>query len=136
MADEWGIYGPRASIAWQPVFPPLPAVIVMEDRDTGVLWQLTHTADGENIMITDEFRAPRYGNAVDLGVDGGPYLFYPPNTHLRLFVRGGHLGWEELSSPYNGPLVLTRRGMARVFKHVYIPATFFADGHIGWGDWV
>lgn len=102
--------------------PPLPVHIIMTDRDDGTEWVLIHTSDGE-IGVNDE----ALGNHKDFqrfGPYDGPYL--PRVPQIRLFVRGGRLGYEyETLPPWlsdrDQRRVMTRRGTAAEAFEVIVP---------------
>lgn len=133
--DQLGLYG-QPNNFWRSTGRPLPALVIFTDRDDGKEWFLTHTADGSHISLTSGLTVPRSGPIYRAGIDGGPYLFQDPDVYLKLFVRGGHLGYETMSPGGSSGPVLTRRGMARQVKRVYMSFDWHNTGNLAWQDGV
>jgi hypothetical protein len=56
----------------------------------------------------------------------GPYdgPFLPTHPHLRFFVRGGRIGYEELTTRNQTQRILSRKLMQRHTLEVLVPATY------------
>ncbi len=91
--------------------PPLPRFTIFTDRDDGKLWALTHDSTFGFVGIDDV--VPTTATYLKtFGPFEGPVL--PTEPRVRLFVRGGALGYEVIAeSPHVSDLeygrVLTRR---------------------------
>lgn len=124
--------------------PPLPEQIVMTDRADGTLWLLSHN----NTILSDD----RYGyisinSAFDTRNDVVIYPAYegplvlagdPPETTIRLLIRGALLGYE--TEPFIRGIGLrsqagfyTRKGVSSETRKIIIPTTWktFPD-MLGW----
>lgn len=100
--------------------PPLPQIVVLEDRADGTLWALTHDSTGTYVGLTDELPGTRKDFFL-YGAWQGPLV--PSDHRLRLLVRDGHLGYEEVDHPVgvqdiDNARVLTRRTGATKFEIV------------------
>lgn len=103
-----------------PRVPPLPYFIVLIDRDDGTEWVLSHTDDEGTTRVTLN----------DEGLERGPL---PPRTDyvkadwyglgngIRLFVRGGRLGYEVVDGDVKTP-VWTRKGVVRETYKIIVPS--------------
>lgn len=124
--------------------PPRPRYIIMTDRADGTKWLLTHNlvdgpdADGR-IALSNTL--PTTPDKVVYGAYEGPYV--QESTHeqgspvLRLLVREGHLGYEEIGSVEtrsidNAPAI-TRQLTGSVLREVIVPTAWRRDvGALGW----
>lgn len=113
--------------------PALPQNIIMTDRDNGTLWFLTYsltpeTGDGlGRIMITDVL--PSQDRTI-YGPYDGPYVSLHSERIrpvIRLFVRGGFLGYEVVDgqpevTAQSNQRVVPRVGMDRSLREIVIPS--------------
>lgn len=110
---------PRVGSWWnlgRPRVPPLPQNIVMEDRDTGQEWFLTHTGTSPALTVELSADLPAQPDVVRYGPYKGPYL---SNGQVRLYVASGVLAGEygDGLQHYN-QRVLTRRALERSFLEI------------------
>ena len=102
---------------------PLPGYIVMEDRDDGTEWYLSHNAARTRFAINDAAPNPkepvrRYGPYA------GPYIARYPK--IKLLIRGGRLGYEVEELPpwlrdRDNGLVASRRLFDQWYAKVHMP---------------
>lgn len=111
-----------------PRVPPLPQYTVLTDRVDGTLWTLVH--NGDFFGIDDTVHIKRT-DKVEFGAFHGPRLADNPN--VRLLVRNGFLGYEDVTLPvgvtdvnYQRPL--TRRSVDRKTFEILEPVTSFVLG--------
>lgn len=108
--------------------PDLPAIIQFTDRNDGTVWTLMHRASDDRLMLTDEQPRKHFrGHIRRFEAYGEPTL--PGLPHVRVFVRGGRLGYETLPEPLPnaGPLMTRER-------YVYYALEIFAAGWRQAGD--
>ncbi len=94
--------------------PPLPPIVLIQDRATGTWWQMTHDRDDERWAIRDDAVVwPLHFQVARYEAYGEPWVAQP--YPLRFFVRGGRVGVEtgggEGASDRDQAPVSTRRGM-------------------------
>ena len=106
--------------------PGLPHFAVFEDRDDGTEWVLsfsTEEADGNTLHISINDEGLLRGN-LPPRVD---YDFYPADEGcnigkgVRLFVRGGRLGYEIVDGEYQDRPPTARKGVVKRAYHIVIP---------------
>jgi hypothetical protein len=119
----------------------LPQATVLTDRADGKLWHLSHSNTPHLIpdpnhpgqFIDDGFGyitisdvIPTTPDKIVYGPNDGPVL--AGNPRLRLFVRGGYLGVEELetlprpTTDQDQARILTRRGVNKETKELVVQA--------------
>ncbi len=119
--------------------PPTPAFVVLTDRDDGTEWVLSHDSTGEYVAINDAGLVKggdarfNWQDIILYGPYDGPIVPSPSRnrhyelaTKVRLLVRGGFLGYEEInpSQSYGEPTqarILTRRGLSRTIREIIVP---------------
>ena len=111
-----------------PRVPPLPQYTILTDRADGTLWALVH--NGDSFGIDDTVHIKRT-DKVEFGAFHGPRL--ASNPKVRLLVRNGFLGYEDVTLPVgeselNTQRPLTRRGVDRKTFEVIEPSTSFVLG--------
>lgn len=118
-----------------PRIPPLPQFVVFTDRDDGTEWVLSFAAvDGVTyISINDQAlernNLPDRVDAHYVGKEGVPI-----GEGLRLFVRGGRLGYEMVQYVARRP-VWARKGVKREAYPIIIPSSYRTFGDVlGWDD--
>lgn len=116
--------------------PYLPLYIVMEDRDDGTLWALSHGADGEHWAINDELPPAGGTDFKQYGPFDGPYI--AGNSKIRLLIRGGRLGYEynhdvEPRTGQSSGMVASRRYVQPLVNQIIVPSTWSEYGDVlGW----
>lgn len=124
--------------------PPLPPQIIMTDRDTGTLWLLSHTttppaADGWGFISINDTYDTRNDVVVYSAYEGPVVLAGdPPDTTIRLLIRGGLLGYE--TEPFirgigerNQAGHYTRKGSASETRKITIPHSWAKTPDVlGW----
>lgn len=106
------------------ILPVLTQFMVLTDRDDGKLWLLSHHLTSENrdyFMITDTWN-PRKQPEIILGPYDGPFL--PDYPHLRFFIRGGRIGYEEIDTAQQTQRILSRKTMQHYTLEVLVPASY------------
>ena len=99
--------------------PPLPQTIVLTDRATGTKYGLIHDSTG-NFIGLDDAASVVTGEVVIYGAHDGPILSLRPT--VRLLVRNGHLGYEDLPLPTgvtdrdNAPPLSRRGNESKLFE--------------------
>lgn len=104
--------------------PVFTQFMILTDREDGTLWLLTHyvtEAGRDYFAITDEWNA-RKQPLVEYGPYDGPYL--PNHPHLRFFIRGGRIGYEEIEGANQSQRILSRKLMQRHTLEVLVPTSF------------
>jgi len=112
--------------------PQTPNIILMEDREDGTLWQLTHRRSDDRFAIRDD-EVPRFllGWVSRFGPSDGPYV-RAAGRALRLLVRGGRLGYE-VAPMHSSSRVLTRRGLEKTYYLEVTDGNWAVDGDtLGW----
>lgn len=118
--------------------PPLPQFSVFEDRDDGTEWVLSFSleeADGNTLHISINDEGLLRGT-LPPRVD---YHFYPAEegcnlgNGVRLFVRGGRIGYEMIDYEAQDHDPTARVGVRKETHQVVIPTTWtrFPDV-LGW----
>lgn len=111
----------------RPEYPPLPMWVVMEDRDTGVSYLLTHSGDPGSLTLTLSTTIPAR-NVANYGPFDGPWL----NGVVRLYIASGSLNAEVVyPRPGNwNPRVFARRANQRVLLEI----TADADANLSYTE--
>lgn len=95
--------------------PPLPMATVLTDRADGTLWRLSHD-NGTHIGLDDAAEGLT-GEVIIYPALHGPTLTLRPT--VRLLVRNGHLGYEDIPPPtgvsYPPPL-FRRANKSKLFE--------------------
>lgn len=119
--------------------PPLPQFVVFLDRDDGTEWALSHADDDE-----DQTRVTTNTDLTAVKINRGSL---PPRKDvlridnlglgegIRLFVRGGRLGYELTPFETSGVPAQTRIGVVRESYALYRPSSWYEDGdNLAWSD--
>lgn len=121
--------------------PPFPSFIVLEDRDDGTLWVLTHDETGEYVAINDEgllvnpsvSSVVKFPDFVIYPAPSGPIIPDTPSNPIgqaasqkRFFVRGGRIGYEDVADEVEQGRVMTRRRMSRILRQIIVPDSWRA----------
>ena len=120
--------------------PVLPQYTIFTDRADGTLWYISHNSDGTRLAINDgtiSVPLKRVFNAFD-----EPYA--KNNPRMRVFIRGGRLGYEIIELPQGQQdrdtmRLISRRANENVQREVISPVDFSeADvankGVLAWED--
>ena len=120
--------------------PVLPQYLILTDRDDGTLWYLSHSSDGLTFAINDgtiSIPLKRIFASFD-----EPYA--KSNPRMRVFVRGGRLGYEIRELPQGEQdrdtmRLLTRRADENVQRELISPVDFSEanvdrKGVLAWED--
>lgn len=120
--------------------PVLPQYCIFTDRADGTLWHLGHSSNGLNIALNDATigAVPKRIFAAN----DEPYL--PSDPAMRIFVRGGRLGYEFRTLPQgeqdNDTMrLVSRRANENVQREMVKPSTFSLTnvgnrGVLAWQD--
>lgn len=114
-----------------PTWPHLPLITVLVDRADGTDWYITHRRSDDRIGINSG-AVPRFhaGEVRRFPAYEEPYL--PTNPTLRIFVRGGRLGYEVVPLERG----VTDRDSGRVYTRLVPPGAAVVYGlHITDGGW-
>jgi len=118
--------------------PSMQSFTVLEDRDDGTLWVLSHRSSDDRIGITELTDLSTFLQlAASLRYEafGEPYI--GTNPTLRLIVRGGRLG-VEISALEQGiqdqdqAQLLSREKNQRYALEVIEPTTTEEVGRLAW----
>lgn len=115
--------------------PPLPLNIILTDRDDGTLWYLTYnttepSSDDEGyISITDTLPTNTNHNPQRI-FEAYDELYIFDNWDrpmLRLFVRGGYLGYETVTrgegeAAISNTPTFARKGLENTYRKIYTPS--------------
>lgn len=107
--------------------PPLPQFTVFVDRDDGTEWVLSHAIDPDvgyvRVTLNDEgLQRGTLRPRVDA-------IFYPADEGanmgqgIRVFVRGGRLGYEVVGYEAKDKPINTRTGVVRESYRFKFPVT-------------
>jgi len=101
------------------IWPPRPPLIILTDRDDGTLWHLTQNNkdgldDGYYVAINTVQPTIQATKTITYPADAGPFV--NARQGLRLLVRGGYLGYEQVApeerTDIDTHLVYTHTGLA------------------------
>jgi len=103
--------------------PPLPNFVLIQDREDGKWWQLTHALMGEldYFAITDDINLRKQAAVWYKSYDE-PHL--PGHPELRFFVRGGRVGYETVDVLTQNSPITTRKLQQRYTLEVIVPQTW------------
>lgn len=111
--------------------PVLPQYCIFTDRADGTLWYLSHSSDGTRIALNDATigLVPKRVFAAN----DEPYI--GNNPRMRIFVRGGRIGYEinELDQGEQDKDVMrliSRRANEDVQREMISP-TVFSEANVG-----
>lgn len=115
--------------------PPFPQFVVLTDRADGTLWVLSHDTTGEYVAINDAGLviggSLTHKDFTVYSAFGGPVVADTPSNPVaqrasqkRLLVRGGYLGYEDVTDELEQARVMTRRGMSRIIRRIFVPDTW------------
>lgn len=111
--------------------PVLPQHTVFTDRDDGTLWYLGHSSDGLRISLNDATVSGEY-KRVFAAYDEP---FAENNPRIRIFVRGGRIGYEIIEleqgvTDKDTMRLVSRRGNENVTRALQV-ASSFSEANIG-----
>lgn len=75
--------------------PPLPPMFLIQDREDGTWWLMTHRQSDERWAINDDpanYGWPLHGQVQRFPAFGEPWLDHP--YPIRFIVRNGRVGYE------------------------------------------
>jgi hypothetical protein len=105
----------------RPRVPPLPAAIIMTDRTTGTLYQLSQLGDPGSLTLNVTTTLQQQPDKSFFGPNDGPYLPRTPDLGVRLWLDNGTLKGELYQPPLiSGPRVLTRKAWKRVLLEITV----------------
>jgi hypothetical protein len=120
--------------------PILQQYLILTDRDDGTLWYLSHSSDGTRLALNDgtiSIPLKRVFAAFD-------EPFAKSNPRMRIFVRGGRLGYEIIELPQGEQdkdtmRLISRRADENVQRELISPADFSeanvsSKGVLAWED--
>jgi hypothetical protein len=95
--------------------PPLPPMFLIQDREDGTWWLMSHRSSDERWRISNdpgEYGSPLHGQPQRYYAFAEPWLgqAYP----VRFIVRGGRVGYEVATKAYNDQdqaPITSRRGV-------------------------
>ena len=117
--------------------PRLPPPVAFQDRnDPSRLWYLTHRSTDDRIALTDALphKAVR-GQTRVFEAFREPVIEFQPHR-IRVFVRGGRLGYELIHTPgaQAAPL-MSRSGFEKLAMQIVRGSQFRTDGDVlAWQD--
>lgn len=113
-------------------FPDLPAIIQFTDRDDGKIWTLTHNEEEQRIGLTDDPPSGWIAGFVRR-FDAYAEPSLPGLPHVRIFVRGGRLGYEVLNSrASNAGRLMSRRGLEKFALELFDAGWRYPGDVLGW----
>ena len=120
--------------------PVLPQHCIFTDRDDGTLWLLGHSSDGLRITLNDATISVPLNRT--FAAFDEPYV--PTDPKMRIFVRGGRLGYEMRDLPQgeqdNDQMrLVSRRANENTQREMIKPLTFDINnvdfnGVLAWED--
>jgi len=139
-------YLPRHPDAKNIRSPPLPAHVVLTDREDGSLWHLSFTTtppavDGLGyITINSELPLIPNKDIVVYGPYDGPVMGTrdPRAPRAQLFVRGGYLGFEfdldmgQGVTSRSQARVMARKGLQRTGREIIFPSNWPVYEALAW----
>lgn len=117
---------------------PLAARVVLTDRADGAQWLLSFVTDPSPVdgfgYITLNSNLGSLtqdtGNVRVFDANFGPYLYGPPT--VRLLVRGGYLGFEEVTGAISGARIVARRLVQRDTRVIIFPEDYQNEQVLAW----
>lgn len=112
----------------------------MTDRADATVWLLSHNGTEDRIMISDEITPTSVSNRSVYGPFEGPWL--PGEPSVRIFIRGGRLGYEVEELPpwlsdRDQHRVMSRLGVTAESFELIVPSTWVRfDDELGYKEFV
>ena len=120
--------------------PVVPQYCIFTDRADGTLWYIGHSSDGLTLTLNDATIGVTPKRIFAAGDE--PYV--PSDPRMRIFVRGGRIGYELRDMPQgeqdNDQMrMISRRASENVQREIVKPANFSeanvsANGVLAWED--
>ncbi len=120
--------------------PVLPQFVIFTDREDGTLWYLSHSSDGLNIALNDGTINVPFKRV--FAANDEPFI--RNNPRMRIFVRGGRIGYEIIEleqgvTDKDTMRIISRRGNENVQREMIAPASFSeanvgSTGVLAWED--
>lgn len=122
-------------LQWGPL-PRLPIHIILTDETDGTEWLFTH--NDTHLVLSTEVAVHKHGGTFRPPAFSGVYLTPLSGRSVKITVRSGRLVQADVpaSEAIVGPRIITRRGLNRAWKELFIPTTWLEDTRLSWRDGV
>jgi len=120
--------------------PVLPQYCIFTDRDDGTLWYISHSSDGLTIALNDA----TIGVVPKRIFAANDEAYLASDPRMRIFVRGGRIGYELRAMPQgeqdNDQMrIISRRANENVQREMVKPSNFSeanvsSNGVLAWED--